>query len=166
MKCHVYVIKVLYKTYINRTVVLCPLYCKPGFVRGGRNEKRREKETRGGRKEKRVGEGRRGLAERRKWMGEGRKDHSPRPPARPRHTTLKSGYDFIARLQHHYSPLWLECRLKTMSFCTTYGWSLRTLLSSSELSNVWFQFQFWNDNSCRFSLFLYLQLPTRDGISI
>ena len=58
-------IKVLYKTYTDFTIVLCPLYCKPGFVRGGRNEKetsggRRKKvggrrEKRGGKKEKRGG---------------------------------------------------------------------------------------------------------------
>ena len=57
---------------------------------------------------------------------------------------LKPSYDFIAGLQHHYSPLWLKCRLKTMSFYITYGWYLRTLFTSSELSNIWiliFNFQ-------------------------
>ena len=46
-------IKVLYKIYIDFTIVLCPLYCKSGFVRGGRNEKREGERKQG------VGEGRR-----------------------------------------------------------------------------------------------------------
>ena len=75
-------IKVLYKTYIDFTIVLCPLYCKPGFVRGGRNEKWEGERTQGvGEGRRGVGEGRRGEEEREK--GEKGWEKGKRTPLSP-----------------------------------------------------------------------------------
>ena len=81
------------------TIVLCPLYCKPGFVRDWRNEKREGEGNMGWEKwEKGWEKGGEGWDKRRIGLGEGRKDTLPVhplpiPPPPPVRATMRRACD-------------------------------------------------------------------------